>query len=251
MLKKISTAVVFSMIVQASFFMSSASADDHKNVIAPVKHATAPVPQHATAPVPQHATAPVPQHALGAPGAPTHNPAMHSEMRHDIGEHHTGEYHHEEFRHEGGEFHHEGRDFHRVGEYHHFEGRDYHHWGVGERELWRAGGWRHQEYMGRYGYWWVVGGVWYFYDTPVYPYPLVVPEIMFNAPVQVQQVVPVVPTVPVREVVVQQPAPSFRPQIQVQNWYFCENPRGYSPYVSSCPSGWQTVPANGPTPPRY
>ena len=28
-------------------------------------------------------------------------------------------------------------------------------------------------------------------------------------------------------------------------WYYCENPRGYYPYVSQCPSGWRAV---SPTP---
>ena len=29
-------------------------------------------------------------------------------------------------------------------------------------------------------------------------------------------------------------------------WYFCSAENGYSPYVTSCPSGWQTVPATPP-----
>jgi hypothetical protein len=29
-------------------------------------------------------------------------------------------------------------------------------------------------------------------------------------------------------------------------WYYCENPRGYYPYVAQCPNGWRAV---SPTPP--
>ena len=31
-------------------------------------------------------------------------------------------------------------------------------------------------------------------------------------------------------------------------WYYCAASRTYYPYVSSCPSGWQTVPATPPAP---
>ncbi len=27
-------------------------------------------------------------------------------------------------------------------------------------------------------------------------------------------------------------------------WYYCENPKGYYPYISSCPSGWTKVVPN-------
>ncbi len=33
-----------------------------------------------------------------------------------------------------------------------------------------------------------------------------------------------------------------------QSWYFCAAANAYYPYVTSCPSGWQAVPA---TPPAY
>jgi hypothetical protein len=46
-------------------------------------------------------------------------------------------------------------------------------------------------------------------------------------------------------VVYQQQPIYAAPQEQV--WYYCNNPKGYYPYVGSCQEGWQTVPA---TPPR-
>lgn len=38
-----------------------------------------------------------------------------------------------------------------------------------------------------------------------------------------------------------QPAPAY--------WYFCSEPRGYYPYISQCPKGWQQVPAQPPANP--
>jgi hypothetical protein len=56
--------------------------------------------------------------------------------------------------------------------------------------------------------------------------------------------------------VVVQPSP---PQVYVQPpeappaqlyWYYCENPKGYYPYVSQCPGGWmRVVPQPNPSTP--
>jgi hypothetical protein len=47
--------------------------------------------------------------------------------------------------------------------------------------------------------------------------------------------------------VVVTPAPSVvvPPAAPPTFWYYCDNPRGYYPYVSQCPSGWRAV---SPTP---
>jgi hypothetical protein len=34
-----------------------------------------------------------------------------------------------------------------------------------------------------------------------------------------------------------------------QYWYYCNSPKGYYPYVQSCPAGWYPVPATPPPPP--
>ncbi len=56
-------------------------------------------------------------------------------------------------------------------------------------------------------------------------------------------------------VYVQQPEPVYAPSYApasvavpppVQNWYFCPAANAYYPYVGSCPTGWQTVPATPP-----
>jgi hypothetical protein len=33
---------------------------------------------------------------------------------------------------------------------------------------------------------------------------------------------------------------------QLAFWYYCDKPQGYYPYVRTCPSGWQKVPARPP-----
>jgi len=49
------------------------------------------------------------------------------------------------------------------------------------------------------------------------------------------------------------PAPGYAPPADGaplgQNWYYCNNPQGYYPYVRTCNGPWQAVPAapnNGP-----
>lgn len=47
-------------------------------------------------------------------------------------------------------------------------------------------------------------------------------------------------------------APAYISQ-SAQNWYYCDNPRGYYPYVASCATGWRDVPAqpNTAAPPPH
>lgn len=85
---------------------------------------------------------------------------------------------------------------------------------------WHGGHWVHARHGGRYGWWWIVGPLWYFYPTPVYPYPdPYLPPAAIAAP----------------------PPQAAQPQY----WYYCANPRGYYPYVPQCRVSWQAVP---PTP---
>ena len=89
-------------------------------------------------------------------------------------------------------------------------------------DLWRQGRWHHGRHAGRLGWWWVVGGAWYFYPAAVYPYPD-----------------------PYQPPVVILPPTEAAPQY----WYYCSNPAGYYPYVVQCSAGWQRVPANSPSQP--
>ena len=110
------------------------------------------------------------------------------------------------------------------GDYH---GRDYGHFSPRERSVWRGGRWVHDWHDGRFGWWWAVDGGWYFYPEPVYPYPTYVPPA----------------------IVVQQPPPMPTGLPPAQNWYYCDNPQGYYPYVASCNGPWRSVPAT-PAPPQ-
>jgi len=107
-----------------------------------------------------------------------------------------------------------------------FHGRDFGRFAPGERHIWSGGRWAHEWHDSRFGWWWVLGDSWYFYPEPVYPYPTYVP------PAIVAQQAP--------------PTPSGLPP--TQDWYFCDNPQGYFPYVASCNSPWHAVPTQ-PLPP--
>jgi len=48
---------------------------------------------------------------------------------------------------------------------------DVHRFREQDLRRWQGGHWVHDRHAGRLGWWWVVGGVWYFYPAPVYPYP--------------------------------------------------------------------------------
>jgi len=128
----------------------------------------------------------------------------------------------------------------RDRDWRHDRGHDRHWRGdgprFGEHDMvrWRGGRWHHGRHDGRQGWWWVVGGVWYLYSAPVYPYPdpYQPPVVMVEQPATV--VAPPVYAPP--------PAPVAAPA-PAQYWYYCESPAGYYPYVSQCPSAWQKVPA--------
>lgn len=88
-------------------------------------------------------------------------------------------------------------------------------WGV-----WRGGHWYHGSHGGRLGWWWIAGGLWYFYPVPVYPYPN-----PYEPP----------PVPPASEL----PPPT-------QYWYYCDEAKAYYPYVATCPGPWRKVPATPP-----
>lgn len=89
--------------------------------------------------------------------------------------------------------------------------RPAHPFTMGDYNAWRSGGWHHEMHDGRLGWWWVTGGLWYFYPEPIYPYPS-----------------PYVPPVTV------EPTGNM--------WYWCPAPAGYYPYVPQCSVPWQPVP---------
>jgi len=160
---------------------------------------------------------------------PNTSQERHGEEHHEAGHHEAG--HHEAGHHEAG--HHEVEYWdrphmevqHRPEVYHFNRERDYHHWNEREQTIWRSGVWQHEEYNGMSGWWWITGGARYFYERPIYPYPVEVPEVTYEIPVDAE------------------PQPEYvqQPQYDPNYWYYCENPRGYYPYVSECPGGWMKV----------
>lgn len=96
-------------------------------------------------------------------------------------------------------------------------------------DRWHGGRWYHGDHDHRGGWWWIVGGSWFWYPQPVYPYP------DFYIP----------PTV----VIEQPPGPP-----PAQYWYYCDLPAGYYPYVTQCSVPWKAVaatPPPSPPPPAY
>lgn len=76
----------------------------------------------------------------------------------------------------------------------------------------------------------------------------VVPAPWYYAPPPVVYAPPPVVYAPPPVMVSPPPQPTYLSQ-PTQNWYYCDNPKGYYPYVASCNGPWRQVPAQptGPT----
>lgn len=76
----------------------------------------------------------------------------------------------------------------------------------------------------------------------------VVPAPWYYAPPPVVYAPPPVVYAPPPVMVAPPPQPTYLSQ-PTQNWYYCDNPKGYYPYVASCNGPWRPVPAQpaGPT----
>jgi hypothetical protein len=102
------------------------------------------------------------------------------------------------------------------------------HGGHGGGHFGGHGGW-HGGWGGGWGPW--VG----FWGWPYYPYAYY-PDYLYPGyypPVAPTAVVPQAPAAPAAA-----PAQSM--------WYYCDNPKGYYPYVQSCSTGWRQVPTIPP-----
>lgn len=99
------------------------------------------------------------------------------------------------------------------------------------------GYWHHGVRHGRWGWWWVVGPRWTYYEYPIYPEPP-------NTQVLVQQAMPTVVLPSVQTL----PLPTV--SNVTQNWYYCAPVKTYYPYVPTCSEPWTVVPATPPDAPR-
>ena len=117
----------------------------------------------------------------------------------------------------------------------HLDRRETHQFADHDPDVWRGGRWHHGRHEGHLGWWWIVGGMWYFYPSPVYPYPdPYLPPVVVTSPT-----------------VVVEPQTSAPSQPPAQFWYYCDSAKGYYPTVQNCPEGWKSVPAQPPqTAPR-
>jgi hypothetical protein len=107
------------------------------------------------------------------------------------------------------------------------------HWRGGgqwhsESVHWHGGGGWHghdedDEFHGGFGF--VIGDPFWPWGPPDFYYPPTVVEVPVQPPTYIEQDTP--------------PGAGY--------WYYCRAPRGYYPYVRSCPGGWQQV---APQPPR-
>ncbi|MGO8868546.1 MAG: hypothetical protein ACLQME_18820 [Alphaproteobacteria bacterium] len=77
----------------------------------------------------------------------------------------------------------------------------------------------------------VFGPYAYYPYYPYYPY-YYAPPAAYYPPYYAAPAVAAQPAAPA-------PAPA-------QSWYYCDNPKGYYPYLQSCGSGWRQVPATPP-----
>jgi hypothetical protein len=111
---------------------------------------------------------------------------------------------------------------------------------------WHGGGW--------HGGGWHGGCCWggprfsLFFGFPAfYPYPSYAYAAPYSYPYPYpayNYAPPYYPPAPPTTVVQQQAPP--RGPAPVQYWYYCDNPRGFYPYVQSCGAGWKPVPAQPP-----
>jgi hypothetical protein len=81
-------------------------------------------------------------------------------------------------------------------------------------DRWHHGYWIRNGYGGRFGWWWVLSGLWFFYPVPVYPYPN-----------------------------------PYVPAGLVTYWCFCPAADGFYPYIAVCAGGRQAMPAGTEGPP--
>jgi hypothetical protein len=118
-----------------------------------------------------------------------------------------------------------------------FYGRDYAHFTPRESALWRSGAWRREFHDGRFGWWYIVDGIWYFYTQPVYPYPTFIPDVVYIPDEESDY----------DDDVSADPGASLPNGVFYANgvyyYYYCPSLQAYYPYVGTCPSPWQTVPA--------
>jgi hypothetical protein len=115
---------------------------------------------------------------------------------------------------------------------------------------WRGGYWFHGAYVGRAGWWWVVGPTWYYYPAP---------PVSNAQPVYIVQVASAPPPFPTSGTVTVPSAPpplngsAPAPAAPASGdgkprafSYYCEKQKSYYPTLKDCPDGWLATPVAPP-----
>jgi len=120
-----------------------------------------------------------------------------------------------------------------------FSAHDYRHFNHWEQERWRHGTWHHGYHHGRLGWWWYLNGGWFFYNTPIYPYPLYLSDNAYYDDYYYDGGDGYDGDYGDRrdgdyDDYSGQPASDGY-------WYYCRDPQGYYPDVRTCRTDWQRV----------
>lgn len=118
-------------------------------------------------------------------------------------------------------------------------------------ENWQRGYWFHGTYSGHVGWWWIVGPGWYFYETPMYPYPPASAQPVYvvqvpNAPPPPPAAAPGPPT-GTNSVLVTAPTAPTKSNGSAQAFsYYCEKSKNYFPLIKTCDGRWIATPVKPP-----
>jgi hypothetical protein len=110
---------------------------------------------------------------------------------------------------------------------HDFHVADVRHFHEPEWAEWRSGHWHHDVYDGRLGWYYEVGGVWYPYAAPVFPYPTTVAPLIYDE-IPPEEALPAAAPLP--------PLPHVA--------YHCGNPAGFYPTLTTCDTEWVAITAH-------
>jgi len=131
--------------------------------------------------------------------------------------------------------------------FHHFHGP------LVPADRWHQGYWFHGTYVGRAGWWWIMGPSWYYYDSPAYPYPPDGAEAVYvvqvpNAPPPPPEPAPgsTVKTVPPPASPAVAMTTSNGHENSVAFSYYCEKTKNYYPLIATCTEGWIVTQVKAP-----
>jgi hypothetical protein len=91
---------------------------------------------------------------------------------------------------------------------------------------------------------WARGHFGFYLGAPIYPY-YQYPYYPYQSPYYYPPTIIAIPVTPPTYI---QQSPQTTQQYPSGYWYYCNNPKGYYPYVKQCSESWQEVEPVPPTP---